>query len=187
MAVRRRLITPYILGAFLLIYLGIVAYLSLHITKKGIVYNLGNTCEEAVELALSNRALMDVTYQKIIQFPELCKKYGCKSPYFVFTSEDSQISKELDLNWDKLFSYSYSNHIKYNYKKKYTHKEIMEGHIKLEMFDSIKLWGDSCYYKFTPKDDANKSSYDLSLNWREYSAKITDSGVEREYFLHFPW
>ena len=187
MAVRRRLITPYLLGAFLLIYLGIMAYVGLHITNKGIVYNLGKTCEEAVELAVSDKDLMDETYRKIIRFPELCKKYGCKS-LLVNDFTEPKIYKELDLNWDKLFSNSFDNDILYDYKKKYTHQEIMKGHIALGMIDSIKLFSNSCYYKFTPKDDdKNKTSYDLSLNWREYSAKITDSGVEREYFLRFPW
>jgi len=41
------------------------------------------------------------------------------------------------------------------------------------MIDKIRIW--------------ENDSYNLSFHFREYSAKITNSGVERDYFFRFPW
>lgn len=180
---RRKLTLFRTFMILIFIYLGVMSYVGLHVTSKGIVYNMGDTCEEAIELVLSNKALMDETEKKLMRFPDLCKKYECSARYLVFDTLNPKVYKELNLDLNKLFHYSFGNKVEYIYKKKYSHKEIMKVAPTSDMIDKIRIWErDSCYYEF----DINKDSYSLSLHFREYSVKITNNGVEREYFLRFP-
>ena len=115
--VRRKLTLFRTFMILIFIYLGVISYVSLHITSKGIVYNMGDTCEEAIVLALSDKALMDETEKKLMRFPDLCKKYECSARYLVFDTLNPKVYKELNLDLNKLLHYSFRNTVEYIYKK----------------------------------------------------------------------
>ena len=81
---KRRILTlTRFFAIVFLIYLSIMVSISLHITAKGIVHNMGNTCENSILIAESDKTLMDKTYEKLIHYPELIKKYGHHAELFL--------------------------------------------------------------------------------------------------------
>jgi len=176
------LLTSFVL--LVIISFGTMAYLSFHITPKGIVHNMGKICEECVVTAESNKTLMDKTYAKLIRYPRLLEKYGNNAKFFINKWDSSKIYYALDLDWDKLFSYSSNPDIEINYKEKYTYDKIKKNNITLDMIDSFIVRG-GCHYTFTV-DKINPSMYKLKVNWRDIVAEITPNGVKRDYFVKFP-
>jgi len=183
---RKRLILPTLFVILLLIYVGIMLYVKLHITPRGIVHNMGEICEESVIIAESNKALMDETYAELIYFPELLKKHGYNTELSIDDiPQILKIYKELNLDWDKLFSYSFRRYVNIKYEEKYSYEELKRGPLTLDMIDAFIVTG-GCQYIFEV-DHSDTSSYKLKINSREGVVTISPNGVvDREYYLKFP-
>lgn len=187
----RRLRLRHVFIFCLLLYIGVISYVTLHITKHGIVYDMGSA-EYAVNVALNNPRLMNSTKNKLMHSFILNKQYKTTSPLSVNTYTAPKLYQKIDLNWKKLFpkGLSEDTNIIYIYKDEY--KLDLEGQLMLNAIHTIRLDGyENFSYNFEItniiSNDLNKSSYRLTIKFREQVAEIRPNEVKRDYFLHFPW
>ncbi len=171
--------------------LGFIAYGTLHLTKDGIVYNMGKPCESAVDLAYRDKTLMNSTLQKLSRFFDIYAKYGYTCEYSINKYSTPNIFRDLDLDWEKLHPDPYNPDVIYIFKDDCM-KIIKEQKITPDMVDKVEVCDSSCCYVFDLHNntsgniDMNSTKLSVRVGYRtEIEANITSSGIEREYFWRF--